>query len=264
MAENELDGFLNGKSEPEAAPVEQAPEPVVEAAPAQPEPEVPPEPEDAEPASADGRTVPLAVLQAQRKDHKERAARLEGELAELRRQFEEVSKRAQQAPQPQQQAPAAPQWINPAEDPAGYHARVQELMINERLNISEMQAREKHGDAQVEAAVKEFQQAAEADPSLRTKLYSQPHPYAWMMKQVEAIRVQREIGDDPAAFRAKIRAEIEAELAAKSAPQQEAPLSAPAPRVPNLQPSLATARSAAPRGAPAYSGPVPLTELFPR
>lgn len=260
MAENELDGFL-GKSEPEAVPVEQAaPEPVE----TQNEPEGPPEPEEAEQLSADGRTVPLHVLQAQRKDHKERAARLEGELAELRRQFEEVQKRAT-APAPQPAAPPPqPQWINPAEDPAGYHARVQELMINERLNISEGLAREKHGDEAVEAAVRDFQAAMQTDPSLQAKLYAQPQPYSWLMKQVETIRLQREIGTDPAAFRAKIRAEIEAEMA-KSAPQQEQPLSAaPAPVVPRMQPSLATARSAAPRSAPAYSGPAPLSEILPR
>jgi hypothetical protein len=259
MADTELDTFLGGAGEP-------APEPQQEPAPPpeQQEPEEeaegdPPEQEEApEPPKPGERTVPLAALEAeraQRRDHKERAARLEGELAELRRQFDEAKRAAQQPPQQAQ----PPQQIDPVQDPAGYHAQVQQLMLNERLNISEMALRREIGEEKVEAVKAEFVQAMRSNPALQAQLYQQPDPYAWAAKQVEVMKLQREIGDDPAAYRAKLRAEIEAEMNAAQPAAPVAPVS-PAAR---LAPSLANARSAAPRGSGAWAGPTPLEELFP-
>jgi hypothetical protein len=98
------------------------------------------------------------------------------------------------------------------QDPAGYHAQVQQLMLNERLNISEMALRRELGPEAVEAVKAEFVQAMRSNPALQAQLYQQPDPYAWAAKQVEVMKLQREIGDDPAAYRAKLRAEIEAEM----------------------------------------------------
>jgi hypothetical protein len=68
----------------------------------------------------------------------------------------------------------------------------------------------------------------------------------------------RDLGDDPAAYRERIRAELAAEMANGTAPMP--PVSPAA----GLQPSLANVRSAAPRGAPAFSGPPSLGDIVRR
>ena len=255
MADNELDAFLGGDKEPvpEVQPEPQAPEPEqpeeIEEAPEEaPDEDAPPEPKPGE------RTVPLAALEKQRRDHKERAAKLEGERDALLRQLEEI-KRAQPQQAPQQYQP--PQPIDPVQDPAGYHAQVQQIMLNERLNMSEMQLRREIGAEAVDSAIAEFKQAAAKNPALMPALYQQPDPYAWMAKQVEVMRFQKEVGEDPAAYKARLRAEWEAE---QSAVQPAAPVS-PAAR---LNPSLANARSAAPRATGAWAGPTPLEDILRR
>jgi hypothetical protein len=260
MADTELDTFLGAGSEPASAPEpQQAPPPEP---PEQDEPEQDEgvaEPDDADEAVPEPRpgerTVPLSALQKAREDWKAKAVRAETERDELRRQLEEA-KRVASAP-PQQQ-PQYQQPINPAEDPAGYHALIQQTVLNERLNTSELLVRREIGAEAVDAAIAEFKQAAAKDPSLFPKLYQQPDPYSWLVKQVEVMKLQREIGDDPKAYRERLRAEIEAELAGRMT-EQGAPVS-PAARLP---PSLANARSAAPRSNGAWSGPTPLQDLFP-
>lgn len=244
----ELNDFLKEEeAEPEAAAV------VAEPAAAEPEAaaEGAAEPEAA-PAPGDSRTVPLAALEGERKarqDWKEKALVAEGEMAELRRQLEEARK------PPSQSAPVA-QPIDPSVDPQGFVGRVQEVMLNERLNTSEMMVRKELGGEKVDAMIAEFKTLAQADPALFAKLYQQPHPYEWAHKEVEKAKALREIGEDPAAYRARIRAEIEAEIGA--APTAEAAR----PALPG--PSLATARNAAPRSAPAFSGPDSIEDILSR
>jgi hypothetical protein len=267
MADTELDAFLGGSEpapEPQQAP---PPEPPEQDAPDEDEGDAaePDQGDDAPPEPRPGeRTVPLAVLEKTRRDHKERAARLEGELAEVRRQFEEAKRVAQQPQQPQQPPPQ--QYIpDPAQDPAGYRAMLQEErqrdLVNERLNISQAAAMREHGAEAVTAATEEFRQAMAQNPALQAQLYQQVDPYAWVMQQAEALRLQREIGTDPKGWRERViaeeRAKWEAEYSGATPPA--APVS-PAAR---LNPSLATARSAAPRSNGAWSGPTPLSDLFP-
>jgi hypothetical protein len=138
---------------------------------------------------------------------------------------------------------------------------VQQDLLNERLNISQAAAQREFGAEAVTAATEEFRQAMEKNPALRAQLYQQLDPYNWVMKQAEVIRMQREIGDDPKAYREKLIAEERAKWEAEysGTAQQAAPVS-PAAR---MAPSLANARSAAPRSNGAWSGPTPLSDLFP-
>ena len=178
-----------------------------------------------------------------RNDWKEKAARLEGELAAYKRQQEDAQRRAA-APPPQPQQPPP----DPATNPQGWAQHVvqqqQAALLNERLNNSEMMLADKIGAEKLSEYVQEFRGLAEADPTLFGKLYSQPHPYAWLTREVDRLRLVRDVGDDPAAFRAKIEAEArtrwEAEAASKPPPVSPAA---------GLQPSLATARSVAGRSA---------------
>ncbi len=126
-----------------------------------------------------------------------------------------------------------------------------QAQLNHQLNVSEMLLREKIGGDQVDQYVQEFKELAQRDDSLYRKLYSQPHPYAWMQREVERQRVLRDVGDDPSAYRSKIEAEARAKWEAEAAAKAPLPPVSPAT---GMQPSLATARSVAGRSAPNWSG----------
>jgi len=274
MPENtELEAFLQ---ESTSAPVSVPPEPERAASTGESPPSSPAsapvqdddDGDDASPASTEGgsQAVPREALEAERRrrqDWKQKAAQREGENAELRRQLEALQRApVQQQPQSQPVYRAPPP--DPQTDPQGYaqyayDEKVREK-INDNLNFSEWMLRDKLGDETVSQLQQEFKAMAEADQTLFQKMYSQPHPYRWMQQQVERHRAMAEIGDDPAQFRAKIEAEARAKWEAEQG--GEAP-AAPVPsRVAGLAPSLANARSSAPRSAPAYTG-MSLEQMFP-
>ena len=196
-----------------------------------------------------------------RQDWKLRAVEAETKHKELQRQFDEAQRRAtappppQAAPQPQQPPP------DPQTDPRGFanHLMQQQAatLLNERLNNSEMMLREKIGDEKLGEYVEEFRQMAQADPTLFGKLYSQPHPYNWMTREVDRLRLVRDVGTDPAAYREKILAEGRAQWEQEATPAPPAP----SPAL-GMQPSLATARSVAGRSAGAWTGEPSLEDVL--
>ena len=271
MANEQLETFLAGEAaaataEPatpapaEAPPAAPTPKPEAKAEPADKAATAKPEAEDdGEPPQAlDGEAViPRRAYEDERRkrqDWKEKAARLEGELAAYRKQQDEAQRRAA-APPPQQYQPPP----DPAINPQGWAQHVvqqqQAALLNERLNNSEMMLREKIGDAKVAEYVNEFRDLANADPTLFGKLYSQPHPYNWLTREVDRLRLVRDVGDDPAAYNAKIEAAARAKWEAEA---KAAPVSPAA----GLQPSLATARSVAGRSAGAWTGEPSLEDVL--
>jgi hypothetical protein len=193
----------------------------------------PPANEDGEGApaapQAQEQHVPLAALEAERKtrqDWKEKAIRYEEELKQLR----------QQPPQQFQ-----PQQIDPLQ-------AVQQQLVNERFNTSEMLVKQAHADA--DEVVEVFMEAARANPALAAALHQQRHPWDFAYKEGKRLRMLKEVGDDPAAYRAKVEAEIRAQLQTQAPPQV------------NVPQSLNGARSVAPRSAPAWTGPTPLNDMF--
>lgn len=256
---DDLNAFLDKAEDepaaaPEAPPAEAAaPEAPAEAAP--PEADADPEPEAADEA---GIRKALAAERDKRRDWKEKAIRAEGEMAELRRQLEAARQPQQQPAQPQEQQY---QPIDPSVDPQGYVQRVQQVAISTKLDMSEMMLRKEIGGEKVDALIAEFKEAAKEDPALFTRLYAQQHPYEWAHQQIEARKLQREIGTDPNAYKAKLEAEFRAKWEAE---RGEQPLTVPT-RSPaaGLPPSLANARNAAPRSTAAFNGPPPLQDVFP-
>ena len=193
-----------------------------------------------------------------RQDWKARAVEAETKHKELQRQFEDAQRRAT-APPPQPQAP--PQSPpDPATNPQGWAQHVvqqqQAALLNERLNNSEMMLADKIGAEKLNEYVQEFRSLANADPTLFGKLYSQPHPYAWLTREVDRLRLVRDVGDDPAAYREKILAEGRAQWEQEAKP---APLPSPAA---GMQPSLGTARSVAGRTAGAWTGEPSLEDVL--
>lgn len=241
----ELDQVLNGEStndEPMGEPRQQ--EPVQEPAQAEPEQGDPAAAPAAPPAAAqDPENVPLAALEAvrkERKDWKEKALRLEGEMEAYRRQ------QAQQAQQHYEQQP-----IDPVQ-------QVEMRAWDRHLNMSETIARQTHPDLDEKFEV--FQAAAQKDPTLAQRVFNDPHPWGAMYREATKIQMLQEIGDNPASYREKLKAEIMAELGqTQAAAPAAAPAPAPAAQIPQ---SLATARSAASRSAPAWTGPSSLDSIL--
>ena len=174
----------------------------------------------------------------------------------MKRQQEEA-----QRPPPQQQPIYQQPVPDPATDPYGYARFVQlqqhQAQLNHQLNTSELLLREKIGDDKVAEYVNEFKLLAAKDESLYPKLYNQPHPYAWLQREVERQRVLRDVGDDPSAYRSKIEAEARAKWEAEAA-VRPAPVSPAA----GLQPSLANARSVAGRTASTWTGEPSLEDVL--
>jgi hypothetical protein len=62
--------------------------------------------------------------------------------------------------------------------------------LNDRLNASELLLRKEVGDKKVDAAIAYFRAAAAQDPSLVSKLYAQPDPCRWALRQMEEFQQQ--------------------------------------------------------------------------
>jgi hypothetical protein len=241
---------------PEPAQKPTEPSPAKEASKAEPEPD------DVEPPSAlDGEPViPRRAYEDERRkrqDWKEQAVRNKERAEQLERQLEEAKRAPPPQPQPVYRAPPP----DPNTDPAGYqqyHAQMMEMEreVNRNLNYSEWLLRDKLGDEVVSGLQQEFKAMAEQDRSLFEKMYSQPHPYSWMQKQVEKHRAMREIGDNPAEYKTRIEAEARARWEAEA----RAP-AAPVSPAAGMQPSLATARSVAGRTTPGWTGEPSLDDV---
>lgn len=202
---------------------------------------------DAPPASEQPKVVPLEALEAERKgrqDWKEKAIRFEEQVNALRAQMEQ----AQRQPQASTQQPVE---VTP-----------EMQRLSDKLDISEMMAREKYPD--LDDKFEFFKAEVAKNPALHAEALRQKHPYDWMYKQAVKLQALSEIGDDPTAYqqslREKLKAELLAEMGQQSAETQQ-PVTQAAPVLPK---SLATSRSAGPRSAPTWTGPTALNDILKR
>jgi hypothetical protein len=275
MAENKaLDAFL--ASEGGGAPAEAAqpaPEPAAPTTPpaeskapaATPAPAAKPsetkapeqdEDHDLPVVGGDNRTVPFSALEKVRNDWKSKYAAEQARAELLAKQLEEA-KRPRPEPAPVMQQQPVPDFH---QDPQGFiqhmAVRQQQVILNERLNLSEHLLREKIGSEKVDEYIADFRQFAEKDRSMWDKLYAQPTPYQWLTREIDRLRLHNEIGDDVSAYRAKLIAEERAKWEAERSQSQ--PATSPAAGLP---PSLANARSVAGRSAPAWNGDPSLEDV---
>ncbi len=250
------DVLKGGSTEPEEQQAEtQANESQVE----QPQGETEQQPAAAEgappaPDAEDDTPLPVHVVKAirgelkaakgERNDWKEKAISAQAKLEERDRMDQQRQRQAGQQP------PSDAPQLSPQEFIAAQ-------MFNERCNTSEMILRSKHEDVDEKVAV--FMDAAQKNPALGAELHRQTHPYQFAYDWARKEMARREIGEDPDAYRKQLEDKIRAELSQSSAAPAPAATRAPLPPA-----SLATARSAAPRSAPAWSGPTPLNEILTR
>lgn len=149
----------------------------------------------------------------------------------------------------QQNAPKPPDVL---EDPQGFVAVLEQRLAAQQANLlatfSESQARTRHGDDVVDAAF----QAAEA-AGVIAQFAGRKDGWGDLVKWHKGQQAMAEIGDDPAAFKARleeqVRAKVLAELAAK-------------PAIIPAAPSLAGQANLGTRAAPSWAGPTPIEEIL--
>lgn len=201
----DLEEILDGKTDvAEAQPelVEEAIKAEVEAKELEPAPKPEKTVAKEEPA-----TVPVAVVQ------------------ELRREIRELRQAAQPKTPP-------PDFLDP--DGAAYlQDQIKNITQNARLDVSEEMARQQFGDDVVDAAFAAFQ--AHPDPTRQRAIMAARSPWVELVKDHQRQQLVQEIGNDPAAYKARVeaemRAKIEAEMVAK---QAAARAGSPAPSIANV------------------------------
>jgi len=231
---DELNGFLSEQSQEEPQVEEQKEQ-------AAPQEEAEPEVHGEPTAPSTEKRVPLAALESvrgEKNDWKSKALLLEGELNAMRAQRE----RPQQAPEEQQPV-----------DPIAY---VQQSMEDINQRVSERFARQVHGTEKVDKAFQLVLKEAQKNPAYGQQIYASPDPWDVIVKEGQRLEMMADMGNDPAAFEAKLREKIREELAA------EAEASGAQPAARKIPTSLAGARSSAGRTAGVFTGPPSLDDIL--
>lgn len=168
-----------------------------------------------------------------------------------RQEAEERARTLEAQLQSLQNPPAPPPSVWEDEQAYGGHivsTAVQQATFNAKLDMSEMMVRQAQPDFDDMKA--KFLELAGMNPSLREQALADPHPWnkAYTIAK-NAAKMEALGAVDVADMEAKIREQIMAEQAHQPARQA-------------LPPTLSTERSVAARTGPAWSGPVPLSDLL--
>lgn len=169
----------------EAAPevVEDAPNPEpVEEAPVEPEqPAQEPEPAPQEP---EARHVPISAML----DERDKRKALEAERDRYKQELEQARQK------PAQNVP------DPYDDPQGFAAyqeqRVQEAVTQQRFQMSELMAKQTHGEETVNTAAQWALEKANSDPAFAAAYHRQAHPIDWIVQQHKRDAILSDIGDN--------------------------------------------------------------------
>lgn len=210
----------------------QADEPIAEAVAIEPQPEPVQEAKGetvAPPATPeDHGRIPIAALLDEREKRKENERKVE----ELNKRIAEYEAKA---------APKPDFFTDPEAALAAAQRAAQAAAINTKLETSRFLAEEKYGAEKVQAAYEFF----DKNPHLSAPLLSSPSPFHAAVKEYEKHQAMTEIGEDPAAYRARVEAEIRERILAEYNVQTK-PATPP--------PSLASASSVSAGKAPPASG----------
>jgi hypothetical protein len=274
-----LDDILSG-ADANASADASASEPMA-ASPARPQAEqaerYSPDPE-AQGATHEPAHVPVAALRDERdkgrKRYTEAVESFERKLAEQNAAWEWRMEQLVGALRvPQQQQNAAPDFFADPDQAVDRRiaAALQPMAASQQHLMERMSQRfalQSHGAETVQAAydalearIAQNPQAALADYQ---RIMGSADPWSELVNWHGKESVLREIGDDPAAYRARLKAELMEELSggAGSAPQYSGARGVR--RAPLLPSNLAGARNAGTRHGPAWGGPAPLQDIFDR
>lgn len=148
------------------------------------------------------------------------------------------------------------------DDPDAFAAYMAEhtnrIAMGTKFDVSEMTAREKHGDDKVTGAMEWGMQRSQQSPAFAADYLKQKNPIDWIVRQHKQANLITEVGDDPDAWVRKRAEELgyvpkPAAAATTTTPTATATQPAAAPASPQPAPSAAPPRSIA--TAPSAGGP---------
>lgn len=225
-----------------------------------------------EPSDGKQRLVPHEALHAEKqktKRYTEEVSSLRQEIADRDAAWERRIAALMEAQKPKPEPQQQPDWFeNP--DAAAQHAVQQttnprfDAVNRVLMENAKLVAGLKYGDDKIEAADKAFMEAVQTgkiDPGDYQRVTTAPNIFAAAVQWHQRQQALSEIGDDPAAFRARIEAEILAKHGLTQNNGQQQPQAQPAAVMPS---NIAGARNVGSRSGPAWSGPPSLQDIFSR
>jgi hypothetical protein len=227
---------------------------------------------DADTAEAQGegtRMVPHQALHAERQKvrrYTDEVADFRKVLAETNASWERRMAQLVEAISPRPAQPAPPDFFDNPEA-ATRHEVVQTVSpeferINQTLHsFARDQAMDRFDEDRVNDAEQAFLgalRAGQLDPADYRRVVNSPNRYAEAVRWHQRQTARAEIGNDPAAYKARVEAELRDKILAELG-------GAGAQRFAHLTPSnLAGARNVGSRSGPAWSGPASLNDIFDR
>lgn len=215
--------------------------------------------------------VPHEALHAEKqktKRYTEEVSSLRQEIADRDSAWERRIAALMEAQKPKPEPQQKPDWFeNP--DAAAQHTMQQ--TVNPRFDAvnrvlmenAKLVAGLKYGDDKIEAADKAFMDAVQTgkiDPADYQRVTTAPNIFAAAVQWHQRQQAQAEIGDDPAAYRARLEAEIREKLTAELQQGEQQTQQ----RQPVMPSNIAGARNVGSRTGPAWSGPPSLQDIFAR
>jgi hypothetical protein len=207
------------------------------------------EPVVAPPAPPEEKTVPLAVLMAQKDDFKKKLAERERELEELRNK-----------------AKPAPQTVNFYDNPEEHlNQRFQEIEARATARTyAALEAVEKEAHPDFDEVAAEVIAAAQQHPTLVNQIMQAANPAREMYKVGQKLREFQKM-QDPEAYRAQMAAEIRAQVLAElgeRGAQAGREAAARAAKAAGIPPDISTRTNAPPKSGVTVTNPV--NALFPK
>jgi len=218
------------------------------------------------------KTVPHEALHAEKqkvKRYTEEVSSLRQEIADRDAAWERRIAQLLEAQKPKQEPQQKPDWFeNP--EAATQHAVRETLtpqldqVTSTLMATAQMVAGIKYGDDKVAEAEQAFINAMRSqklDPADYQKVANSPNRYAAAVQWHQRQLAQAEIGDDPAAYKAKLEAEVREKVLAEL---QQGDGQQTQQRQATMPSNFATARNVGSRAGPAWAGPAPLQDIFNR
>ena len=219
------------------------------------------------------RTVPHEALHAEKqkvKRYTEEVSSLRQEIADRDAAWERRIAQLVEAQKPKAEPQQKPDWFeNP--EAATQHAVRETIspqldqVTTTLMATAQMVAGIKYGDdkvAEAEQAFLDAMRSQKLDPADYHKVANSPNRYASAVQWHQRQLAQAEIGDDPAAYKAKLEAEVREKVLAEL---QQGEGQQTQQRQAAMPSNFASARNVANRSAgPAWSGPASIQDIFKR
>jgi len=193
-------------------------------------------------------------------DTKTEIEKLRSEVSAFKaKALDEVRKRQALEQAQQQQAETPDAYVEPDKAIAFTAQQLQSQMDNRFYDMSEMMARQQHGEDFDQMVDVFFNEMVSSNPLLQQQALQQQHPYEFIYQQAKThseFKGVNSVDDLKSKIEAEVRAKVEAEMADKLKAQTEEAITKSIPG------TLSTATAAAGTGSTKWAGPMPANKLY--